>query len=68
MAHSIFFTQNTEALGLKNLLQRREVDNKQLPHDGSKNRIAEHLITAESNLKHRLSLLAKQSSSYSTCS
>lgn len=56
---STAFTQDAQALGLEDLLQRREVDDQQLAHDGPEDGVAEHSVAAESDLQHRLGLLAK---------
>lgn len=48
--------QDAQALGLEDLLQRREVDDQQLAHDGPEDGVAEHSVAAESDLQHRLGL------------
>lgn len=53
-------TQDTQALCLENFLKWRKVNDQQLPHYRSKDSVAEHFVTAKSNLKHRFGLLNKQ--------
>lgn len=43
-------TQDAEALRLEDALQRREVDDEQLPHDGGQDSVAERPVAAQAHL------------------
>lgn len=43
-------TQDAEALRLEDALQRREVDDEQLPHDGGQDGVAERPVAAQAHL------------------
>ena len=49
-------TQRTEALRLKDSLERGEVNDQQLAHDGAQHSVAEHPVTAQPQLMHHPSL------------
>ena len=49
-------TTKCEGLGLEYLLERREVDDQQLTHDGATHGVEEHTVTEETNAEYALGL------------
>ena len=49
-------TTKCEGLGLEYLLERREVDDQQLTHDGAAHGVEEHTVTEETNAEYTLGL------------
>lgn len=49
-------TERTQVFGLEDLLQGRGVDYGQLPEEGPEDRVQEHAVPEEANLKYQLGL------------
>lgn len=54
-------TEDAEALGLEDVLQRREVDDEQLTHDGGQDGVTEGLVAAQTHLVDHTGLRSDQS-------
>lgn len=56
-------TKDAEALCLEDALQRREVDDEELSHDGGQDGVAESLVTAQTHLVDHTSLRSSEGQS-----